>query len=77
MGVADDTVNSPAHYNKHGIECIDAIELAVGEEGFIGYCHGNALKYLWRANYKSDATEDLKKAAWYSRMATGDDPRDD
>jgi hypothetical protein len=77
MGVADDTVNSPAHYNTYGVECIDAIKLAVGEDGFRGYCHGNALKYLWRANYKADATEDLKKAAWYSRMATGDDPRDE
>jgi hypothetical protein len=79
MGVADeeDLVNSPTHYNQFGLECIDAIKLAVGEEGFIGYCHGNALKYLWRAEYKENKKTDFAKAAWYARMAGGDDPRDD
>jgi hypothetical protein len=71
-----DPVNSPAHYNQFGLECIDAIELTVGEEGFIGYCQGNAMKYLWRANYKGNKQEDLAKAAWYTRMASGDDPRE-
>ena len=30
----DDMVNSPAHYNFAGVECIDAIRAATGEEGF-------------------------------------------
>jgi hypothetical protein len=79
QGFADETedlVNSPTHYNQFGLECIDAIKLAVGEEGFVGYCHGNALKYLWRAEYKHSKRQDLAKAAWYCRMATGDDPRE-
>jgi len=70
-----DMVNSPSHYNKGGIECIDAIRAALGEEGFKAYCRGNALKYTWRAGLKLDEVEDLKKAAWYNRMAAGDDPR--
>jgi hypothetical protein len=73
--LAKDPINSPSHYNQFGVECIDAIKLAVGEEGFVGYCHGNALKYLWRANYKTGRSEDFRKAAWYARMAAGDDPR--
>ncbi len=70
-----DMVNSPDHYNQGDIECIDCIEAALGEEGFIAYCRGNAIKYNWRAGHKLDSVEDLKKAAWYSSMASGDDPR--
>jgi|TARA_R110000744_G_scaffold239656_4_gene357040 hypothetical protein len=59
-----DMVNNPPHYNKHGIECITAIEAALTEEEFKGYVKGNVLKYTWRENYKNKL-EDLKKAAWY------------
>lgn len=71
----EDMVNQPSHYNYGDIECIDAIRAMLGEEGFISYCKGNALKYTWRAGLKSNTEEDLKKAAWYNRMAAGDDPR--
>jgi len=59
----EDMVNHPPHYNKNGIETIDAIESATGE-GFEYYLQGNILKYLWRYRYKNGA-EDLKKARWY------------
>ncbi len=59
-----DMVNNPPHYNKHGIECIEAIEAALTEEEFKGYIKGNVLKYTWRENYKNKM-EDLEKAAWY------------
>ena len=58
-----DMVNSPPHYNKAGIECIDAIQAAT-EEGFEYYLQGNILKYLWRYRYKN-GVEDLEKAKWY------------
>ena len=58
-----DMVNSPPHYNKAGVECIDAIQAAT-EEGFEYYLQGNILKYLWRYRYKN-GVEDLKKAKWY------------
>lgn len=56
----DSKVDHPEHYNKHpsGVECIDIIE------GF-SFCVGNAIKYLWRAEFKGDPMEDLKKAKWY------------
>jgi hypothetical protein len=73
----EEAVNSPSHYNQTELECIDAIRYALGEEGFIAYCKGNALKYTWRSGHKIDSSEDLKKAAWYCRMASGDDPRKD
>jgi hypothetical protein len=37
----------------------------LGHAGFKSYCQGNALKYLWRHQYKSNPIEDLKKAQWY------------
>ena len=58
-----DNVNSPPHYNKSGIECIDAIRAAT-DSGFEYYLQGNILKYIWRYRYKN-GTEDLKKAQWY------------
>lgn len=58
-----DMVNSPPHYNKTGIECIEAIK-AMTDEGFQYYLQGNIMKYLWRYRYKN-GSEDLKKAKWY------------
>ena len=58
-----DMVNSPPHYNKAGIECIDAIRAAT-DSGYEYYLQGNIMKYVWRYRYKN-GTEDLKKAQWY------------
>lgn len=63
LGDEEDMVNSPSHYNQGEIECIDAIEAALGEN-FEYYLQGNALKYLWRFQYKG-GIEDLKKCEWY------------
>ena len=62
---AQDMVNHPPHYNTSGIECIEATQPALGEDGFISYCQGNAMKYLWRFKYKGKAVDDLKKSKWY------------
>ena len=59
-----DMVNSPPHYNKAGIECIDAIRAATGD-GYEYYLQGNIMKYLWRFDYKDKPLEDLEKARWY------------
>ena len=59
----EDMVNHPVHYNKAGIETIDAIEAAT-TNGFKYYLQGNILKYIWRYEYKN-GVEDLKKAQWY------------
>lgn len=55
-----DPVNAPRHYRSHpsGVECIQVTE-------HMNFCIGNAIKYLWRADEKNDAIEDLRKARWY------------
>lgn len=55
-----DPVDHPSHYTSHpsGIECIQITE-------HMGFLLGNAMKYIWRADMKRDAIEDLKKARWY------------
>jgi len=54
-----DPVNRPAHYLKHpsGVECIQITE-------HMTFTLGNAMKYIWRADYKN-GVEDLQKAIWY------------
>ena len=55
-----DLIDHPPHYTRHpsGIECIQITE-------HMGFNLGNAIKYLWRADLKGAALEDLKKAQWY------------
>lgn len=58
------TVNHPSHYNQGGIECIDAMLAAFGEEAVKNFCLVNAFKYVWRARDKN-GMEDIDKAIWY------------
>ena len=60
-----DNINHPAHYCQGGIECIDVIRAALGDDGCKAFCLGNALKYLYRARYKGRQEEDIAKANWY------------
>ncbi|MCA0424956.1 MAG: DUF3310 domain-containing protein [Proteobacteria bacterium] len=55
-----DPVNHPAHYTGHpsGVECITIAR-------HMGFNLGNAVKYIWRADLKGNAIEDLRKAAFY------------
>lgn len=58
----DDSVNHPSHYNDGKIEVIEYIE-----DKKLGFCLGNAIKYISRAGKKNPdkEVEDLKKAIWY------------
>lgn len=58
-----DRVNHPSHYCTGGVECIEGIRAALGD-GFVDYCQGNSIKYLWRWRHKG-GLEDLKKAQVY------------
>lgn len=55
----NDPVEHPQHYVSHpsGIECIQVTE-------HMGFNLGNATKYVWRADLKGNAIEDLRKAVW-------------
>lgn len=60
MSDKPDMVEHPPHYTSHpsGIECIQVTR-------HMGFSIGNAIKYLWRADEKGNAIEDLQKAKWY------------
>lgn len=60
-----DPVNKPAHYTKGSVECIDAIEAALGPEQFAGFLRGQVMKYIWRGPHKNNSYEDYLKANWY------------
>ena len=62
--IQEDVVNHPSHYTDGSIETIEAIEAALTNEEFRGYCKGNCIKYIWRERHKG-GTESLKKAQWY------------
>lgn len=62
-----DMVNHPPHYTNGNVECIDAIEGALTEEEFRGYCKGNAIKYIWRERMKGGG-ESIQKALWYLNL---------
>jgi hypothetical protein len=71
---------APDRYMATGRETIDRIRDVLGDEGFVAFCVGNALKYADRAGLKSDAEFDLVKQRWYLDMAAhvrdeGPDPR--
>ena len=59
-----DNVNHPSHYGgeDNPYEAIKVIEA-----WNLGFCLGNAVKYISRAGKKdkSKTTEDLEKAVWY------------
>ena len=55
----DNPVNHPSHYTDENIEIIDYIE-----DKKLGFCLGNAFKYLYRCMRKN-GLEDIKKAHWY------------
>ena len=57
--MSTDPVNHPEHYlHPSGVECIQITE-------HMSFCLGNAIKYIWRADHKGDAINDLRKAVWY------------
>ena len=64
---ANDAVEHPSHYSQTRIECIDAIEACIEpyKDTVDAYLTSNALKYLWRHEFKKNPIEDLKKAVWY------------
>lgn len=59
---APEAVNHPAHYGGADNPC-EAIKVI--EAWKLGFCLGNTVKYIARAEHKNATVEDLKKARWY------------
>jgi len=59
-GKDSNPVNHPNHYNDHpsGVECLDIVR-------HMNFNLGNVIKYVWRADLKEDAVQDLEKALFY------------
>lgn len=55
---------SPDHYKKGGLETITILKKKLTPEEFAGFCKGNILKYVLRADYKN-GVEDYEKALVY------------
>ena len=55
-----DLVNHPPHYTAHpsGIEAIQVTR-------HMNFNLGNEMKYIWRADLKGNAVQDLQKAVFY------------
>ena len=58
--LTNDPVEHPGHYTSHpsGIEVIEITR-------HMGFCLGNVVKYVLRADLKGNAIEDLRKARQY------------
>lgn len=60
---SEDNVNHPNHYKQYSQEVIDTIEEVTSQYlGAVGYSVGNAIKSIFRAPFKGNNVEDLKKS---------------
>lgn len=58
----EDVVNSPQHYKRGGVECIDAMVQVYGLKRVQEYAEISSFKYQWREGLKGDSkTDKLKK----------------
>jgi len=67
----EDVINNPSHYKVGGYEAIDVIKAKLTPEEYRGYCKGNVLKYVMRANYKEHHDQDCEKARYYMEELNG------
>ena len=68
----DKLIYDSPHYSGE-IETIDFMADKLSREEFIGYCKGNAVKYLSRVGHKEnlkDTIDDYRKALTYILIAT-------
>ena len=66
MSLTGCPVNHPKHYLARGIKCGCSKEIeCIDVTRHFNFNLGNAIKYIWRADYKGKCIEDLKKAIWY------------
>lgn len=57
----EDIINKPNHYHKGGFDIYEIMQAKLSKEKYKGFCEGNILKYLLRAELKGKPLEDLKK----------------
>lgn len=75
------TAADAAHYQTLTQQPIEIMQRLMTREQFLGFLHGNVVKYALRCGHKDDPVKDMEKARqyadWYVRAAKGEtiDPR--
>lgn len=62
-----DPIN-PSHYRQGSVECIAAIEAALGPVGFLAFLRGQVIRYTWRLGLKDAPVQEARKAQWYQNL---------
>ena len=57
---------NPRHYRMGEVECIQAMESALGPRNMLEFFRGQIIKYAWRFHYKDDALTNARKLLWYA-----------
>jgi Protein of unknwon function (DUF3310) len=65
----EDIINKPNHYHQGGIDIYEIMQAKMSPEEYKGFCKGNVLKYLLRADLKGKPIEDLKKLRFNTERA--------
>lgn len=60
-----DPINPP-HYKQGDVECIQAIQSALGSMEFVHFLRGQIIKYAWRFMLKGEMLENAHKLQWYA-----------
>ena len=69
----NDPVKQPQHYLVGGLEVKAVLKAKLSPEEYRGFCKGNVLKYLMRAEHKGSQAQDYEKAAQYTGWLTEKD----
>lgn len=75
------TAADATHYQTLAQQPIEIMQRLMTKEQFLGFCHGNVIKYALRCGHKDDPAKEMEKvrqyADWYVRAANGEtiDPR--
>ena len=69
-------VKRPEHYTQGGLEVITILRKKLTKEQFKGFCIGNVIKYVLRAEYKN-GNEDYAKAIQYLKWLIEEGKKDE
>lgn len=69
-------VKRPEHYTQGGLEVITILRKKMTKDEFRGFCKGNVLKYVIRADYKN-GIEDYQKAIQYLKWLIEEGKKDE
>lgn len=75
------TAADATHYQTLAQQPIEIMQRLMTKEQFLGFCHGNVVKYALRCGHKDDAAKEMEKvrqyADWYVRASGGEtiDPK--